>query len=131
MGDLGAEVIKIESRARPCLSRLDVQVAASRAGDFDDKPWFAHLNTSKRSVALDLKRPGALVLLQPLIDWADVVVENFLQEPWQNSASTMTRWCGAILPLSWCQAAFTARRARWLGNGVWTERAPRCRAAHT
>jgi crotonobetainyl-CoA:carnitine CoA-transferase CaiB-like acyl-CoA transferase len=77
LGDLGAEVIKIESRARPCLSRLDVQVAASKAGDFDDKPWFAHLNTSKRSVALDLKRPGALELLQPLIEWADVVVENF------------------------------------------------------
>ena len=77
LGDLGAEVIKIESRARPCLSRLDVQVAASKAGDFDDKPWFAHLNTSKRSVALDMKRPGALELLQPLIDWADVVVENF------------------------------------------------------
>jgi crotonobetainyl-CoA:carnitine CoA-transferase CaiB-like acyl-CoA transferase len=77
LGDLGAEVIKIESRARPCLSRLDVQVAASKPGDFDDKPWFAHLNTSKRSVALDLKRPGAMELLQPLIDWADVVVENF------------------------------------------------------
>jgi len=77
LGDLGAEVIKIESRARPCLSRLDVQVAASKAGDFDDKPWFAHLNTSKRSVALDMKRPGALGVLLPLIDWADVVVENF------------------------------------------------------
>jgi crotonobetainyl-CoA:carnitine CoA-transferase CaiB-like acyl-CoA transferase len=77
LGDLGAEVIKVESRARPCLSRLDVQVAASKAGDFDDKPWFAHLNTSKRSVALDMKRPGALEVLQPLIDWADVVVENF------------------------------------------------------
>lgn len=77
LGDLGAEVIKIESRARPCLSRLDVQVAASKAGDFDDKPWFAHLNTSKRSVALDMKRPEALELLQPLIEWADVVVENF------------------------------------------------------
>ena len=36
------------SRAtRPCLSRLDVQVSASRAGNFDDKPWFSHLNTSK------------------------------------------------------------------------------------
>jgi crotonobetainyl-CoA:carnitine CoA-transferase CaiB-like acyl-CoA transferase len=84
LGDLGAEVIKIESRGRPCLSRLDVQVAASRAGDFDDKPWFAHLNTSKRSVALDMKRPGALELLQPLIDWADVIAENF-------SPGTMTK----------------------------------------
>ena len=77
LGDLGADVIKIESRARPCLSRLDVQVAASKPNNFDDKPWFAHLNTSKRSVALDLKRPGALEVLQPLVDWADVVVENF------------------------------------------------------
>jgi crotonobetainyl-CoA:carnitine CoA-transferase CaiB-like acyl-CoA transferase len=29
LGDLGADVIKVESRTRPCLSRLDVQVSAS------------------------------------------------------------------------------------------------------
>ena len=77
LGDLGADVIKVESRTRPCLSRLDVQVSASRAGDFDDKPWFAHLNTSKRSLALDLKRPESREVLRPLLEWADVVVENF------------------------------------------------------
>ncbi len=77
LGDLGAEVVKVESRTRPCLSRLDVQVSASRPGNFDDKPWFAHLNTSKLSLALDLKRPESRELLEPLIDWADVVVENF------------------------------------------------------
>jgi crotonobetainyl-CoA:carnitine CoA-transferase CaiB-like acyl-CoA transferase len=77
LGDLGAEVIKLESRTRPCLSRLDVQVNASRAGNFDDKPWFSHLNTSKRSLALDLKQPASREVLDPLIDWADVVVENF------------------------------------------------------
>jgi len=77
LGDLGAEVIKVESRTRPCLSRLDVQVSVSRAGDFDDKPWFAHLNTSKRSLALDMKRPESREILEPLLDWADVVVENF------------------------------------------------------
>ena len=77
LGDLGADVIKVETRSRPCLSRLDVQVKASRAGDFDDKPWFAHLNTSKRSLTLDLKRPESREVLWPLVDWADVVVENF------------------------------------------------------
>jgi crotonobetainyl-CoA:carnitine CoA-transferase CaiB-like acyl-CoA transferase len=77
LGDLGAEVIKVESRTRPCLSRLDVQVGVSRAGNLDDKPWFAHLNTSKLSLSLDLKQPGSRELLEPLIDWADVVVENF------------------------------------------------------
>jgi crotonobetainyl-CoA:carnitine CoA-transferase CaiB-like acyl-CoA transferase len=77
LGDLGADVIKVESRTRPCLSRIDVQVSASSPGNFDDKPWFAHLNTSKRSLALDMKKKEALEVLGPLIEWADVVVENF------------------------------------------------------
>jgi crotonobetainyl-CoA:carnitine CoA-transferase CaiB-like acyl-CoA transferase len=77
LGDLGADVIKVESRTRPCLTRLDVQVSASKAGNFDDKPWFAHLNSSKRSLALDMKRAESREVLDPLIRWADVVVENF------------------------------------------------------
>jgi crotonobetainyl-CoA:carnitine CoA-transferase CaiB-like acyl-CoA transferase len=77
LGDLGCEVIKVESRTRACLSRLDVQVNASRADSLDDKPWFAHLNTSKRSLALDLKSPESRSVLEPLLEWADVVVENF------------------------------------------------------
>ena len=77
LGDLGADVVKVESRSRPCLSRLDVQVAASRRGDLDDKPWFAHLNTSKRSLSLDLKRPESREIIEPLLGWADAVVENF------------------------------------------------------
>jgi crotonobetainyl-CoA:carnitine CoA-transferase CaiB-like acyl-CoA transferase len=77
LGDLGADVIKVESRTRPCLTRLDVQVSASKPGNFDDKPWFAHLNTSKRSLALDMKHPESREVLEPLIRWADVVVENF------------------------------------------------------
>lgn len=77
LGDLGAEIVKIETRARPDLARMDVQVAASTATSLDDKPWFAHLNTSKRSLTLDLKRQEARAILDPLIEWADVVAENF------------------------------------------------------
>lgn len=77
LGDLGAEVIKVETRTRPDLSRMDVQVSASKPGNFDDKPWFAHLNSSKRSLSLDMKARGSREVLDPLIEWADVVVENF------------------------------------------------------
>ncbi|MBO9669899.1 MAG: CoA transferase [Sphingobium sp.] len=77
LGDLGAEIVKIESRTRPDLARLDVQVAASQPGNLDDKPWFAHLNSSKRSLSLDMKNPLSREVLDPLIEWADVVVENF------------------------------------------------------
>ena len=77
LGDLGADIVKIESRTRPDLARLDLQVAASQPGNFDDKPWFAHMNTSKRSLSLNMKDPRSRDILDPLIEWADVVVENF------------------------------------------------------
>ena len=77
MGDLGADIVKVESRTRPCLSRIDVQVSVSKTGNFDDKPMFSHLNSSKFSLALDMKKPESREVLNPLIQWADVVVENF------------------------------------------------------
>jgi crotonobetainyl-CoA:carnitine CoA-transferase CaiB-like acyl-CoA transferase len=103
LGDLGADVIKVESRTRPCLSRLDVQVTASRPGNFDDKPWFAHLNTSKRSLALDMKRPESREIIEPLIRWADVVVENFSPGTMKKLGldyATLTRINPAIVMLS-------------------------------
>ena len=77
LADHGACVIKVESAQRPCLTRVDVQVSHSTRGNLDDKPWYAHLNTSKLSLQLDLKHPDARTLLDPLIAWADVIVENF------------------------------------------------------
>ena len=77
LADFGAEVVKVESSLRPCLSRIDVQVSASKRGNFDDKPWFIHMNTSKQSLRLNAKHPNAKDVLDPLIEWADVVVENF------------------------------------------------------
>ena len=77
LADHGACVVKVESARRPCLTRVDVQVARSHAGDFDDKPWFAQLNTGKLSLQLDLKHPRAREVLDPLVAWADVIVENF------------------------------------------------------
>jgi crotonobetainyl-CoA:carnitine CoA-transferase CaiB-like acyl-CoA transferase len=70
LADLGAEVIKLEApegdmmRARPPLRN-----GASTS--------FGQLNTGKKSVVLDLKRPEALAIVQRLVATADVVVENF------------------------------------------------------
>ena len=60
---LGADVIKVESRARPDLSQRD--------GSWEE------LNPSKRSVTLNLKQPRARELARQLISVSDVVVENF------------------------------------------------------
>ncbi len=60
---MGADVIKIESRKRPDLS--------SRSGAFYE------INTSKRSLTLDLTQPRAKELARQVIDRSDAVVENF------------------------------------------------------
>src|SRR5688500_9581766 len=42
-----------------------------------DSVYFSLLNRGKRSIAIDLKAPGAVDALRPLIESADVVVEQF------------------------------------------------------
>ncbi|MFC1535194.1 CaiB/BaiF CoA transferase family protein [Thermodesulfobacteriota bacterium] len=77
LADHGAQVIRVESITRMDLTRLSRQVSVSTATNPDDKPYFNHLNTSKYSLSLNLKHPGARQIIDRLIEWADVVTENF------------------------------------------------------
>src|SRR5689334_8249974 len=70
LGDLGADVIKIEA---PDGDPIRTQ-GASREG----LSWyFAAFNRNKRSVVLDLKREADKEALAELIRGADALVENF------------------------------------------------------
>jgi len=72
LGDLGAEVIKVE-----------------RPGTGDDtrrwgppfvqaeSTYFLSVNRGKRSVTINLKDPGEREFVEALVRWADVLVENF------------------------------------------------------
>ena len=71
LGDLGAEVIKLE---RP--GRGD-DLRALR-GDGKMSPTFAAANRNKRGIAVDLQRPEGQRIAFELARRADVVVENFL-----------------------------------------------------
>ncbi len=77
LGDHGAEVIRVESATRPDMTRVDRRFSKSSTTSLDDKPWFAHVNTSKRSLAIDLKNRASRPIIEGLIRWADVVNENF------------------------------------------------------
>jgi alpha-methylacyl-CoA racemase len=70
LAEAGAEVIKIE---RP--GGEELRAYAPKFGA--DAVNFGLLNRGKRSVAIDLKQPGAVQRLRPLIESADVVVEQF------------------------------------------------------
>jgi alpha-methylacyl-CoA racemase len=71
LAEAGAEVVKIERPGRGD----EMRSYRPRLGD--DAVNFALLNRGKRSVAIDLKAPGALARLRPLLESADVLVEQF------------------------------------------------------
>ena len=75
LADFGADVIKVE---RPGGDRA--RSLPPFAGD-DPHPerslLFAYLNTSKKSVTLNLKTPTGISLLHKLLADADILVENF------------------------------------------------------
>jgi CoA:oxalate CoA-transferase len=70
LADCGAEVIKLEAPDGDMMrSRQPLRNGASTS--------FGQLNTGKKSVILDLKRPEAVEIVKRLAATADVVVENF------------------------------------------------------
>ncbi|MFC1863358.1 CaiB/BaiF CoA transferase family protein [Thermodesulfobacteriota bacterium] len=77
LGDFGATVVKVETSSRIDLLRTDRQVSISTSNNPDDKPWFNDLNTSKYGILLNLKNPKSIEIIEKLVKWADVVMENF------------------------------------------------------
>ncbi|MDB5924146.1 MAG: acyl-CoA transferase [Betaproteobacteria bacterium] len=71
LAEAGAEVIKIERPGRGDEMRSYEPKFGS------DSVNFAMLNRGKRSIAIDLKQAGARDTLKPLLETADVIVEQF------------------------------------------------------
>ena len=70
LGDMGADVIKVETTAGDTTR----YIGPSRTPGMGS--YFATLNRNKRSLAIDLKKPAAMAALLRLIDQADVFVHN-------------------------------------------------------
>ena len=71
LGDLGAEVIKVENPRRPDPSRGH---GPSKDGH---NLWWKTLGRNKRTVGIDLGTPGGQEVFRTLAASADVVIENF------------------------------------------------------
>lgn len=73
LGDMGAEIIKVESRNRPDITRSAVMADVLLGGE--TIPYLT-LNRNKRSIGIDLKVPGARAVLDRIVPTCDVVIQN-------------------------------------------------------
>jgi crotonobetainyl-CoA:carnitine CoA-transferase CaiB-like acyl-CoA transferase len=71
LGQYGAEIIKVENPEGDLMRGLGgLSPTGQHAGAY------LHLNRGKQNICLNLKSPGAGVVMQRLIAWADVIVAN-------------------------------------------------------
>jgi crotonobetainyl-CoA:carnitine CoA-transferase CaiB-like acyl-CoA transferase len=71
LGDLGADILKVESLPKGDLYR---EAPPFHAGE---SVSFLAINRNKRSIGIDFRKDGGLDLVREMADMADVVVENF------------------------------------------------------
>jgi benzylsuccinate CoA-transferase BbsF subunit len=76
LADLGADVIKVESRAHPDNLRLSGP-HKSGAKPLEGSGYFASRNTNKKSIALNMGHPQARALAKRLAAQCSVVTNNF------------------------------------------------------
>jgi crotonobetainyl-CoA:carnitine CoA-transferase CaiB-like acyl-CoA transferase len=78
LGDLGAEVIKIEKPGEGDETRhFGPPFVKTADGGRGDATYFLTANRNKKSVTIDFSRPGGAALVKRLARRAHVVVENF------------------------------------------------------
>lgn len=70
LGDLGADVVKVEAPGGDSVRHIGPQ------GDRGLGPLFLGLNRNKRSIVLDLKKPECVQALLKLAETADVITSN-------------------------------------------------------
>jgi len=73
LGDLGADVVKVERREGDDLRHLGPPFVPGS----EDSTYFVALNRNKRSVTVDFARPEGAAIIRRMVRRADVLIENF------------------------------------------------------
>jgi len=76
LADMGAEVLKVETRQRMDYMRLGRPIIGDEP-DPEQHPLFHNVNRGKLSIALNTTKPEAIELIKGLVAHCDVVIENF------------------------------------------------------
>ncbi len=79
LAEFGAQVIKVESAARPDLTRLHGPYPENEPGEshWEEGGAFVEANWNKLGITLDFNKPQGLAIFKQLVMLSDAVVENF------------------------------------------------------
>ena len=97
LGDLGAEVIKIEERVGGDPGRGVMQIAGSKTGGTKRNYYFEANNRQKKSLTLDLKKPRRG---RSCINWSrnPTCLSRIFGRGWRPSLASITRPCPVTIP---------------------------------
>ena len=81
----GATVVRVDGHTRMDSMRYQRPIPPEMVGDPNGGVWWASINSSALCIGLDLTKPTGKAIVNRLVRWTDVVVENF-------SAGTLAKW---------------------------------------
>lgn len=119
MAHLGAEVIRIESQKRMCVSRAIPSFADDLPGP-NRAGYFNQYNQGKKSLQLDLGRPEAVEIAKKLVAKSDIVVQNFSAGAIDRMGlgyETLTQIKPDIIMISICGYGQTGPERQYMGYG--------------
>jgi crotonobetainyl-CoA:carnitine CoA-transferase CaiB-like acyl-CoA transferase len=94
LGDLGAEVIKVEEPGRGDFARREEPLKPD-APEPEQSLLFQYLNWNKRGVTLDLRNTASHAALRKLVEQSDVVIEAFRPgtlDGWSIGVDRLLEW---------------------------------------
>lgn len=115
----GAEVIKVESRARPDNLRVAPPVRPGTSG-LDASGYFASRNAGKKSFALNMSHPAAVSVARRLARASSVVTSNFrpgVMERWGLSYEALSVGRPDLIYLTMPMQGATGPNRRYAGFG--------------
>lgn len=115
----GAEVIKVESRARPDNLRVSPPARPGTSG-LDASGYFASRNAGKKSFALNMSHPAAVSVARGLARASSVVTSNFrpgVMEKWGLSYQELSAGRPDLIYLTMPMQGATGPHSRYAGFG--------------
>lgn len=121
LAQCGAEVIKIESAARPDILRKGEPFKDGIGEGMDRSGYFANRNANKKDIALNMNHPKARDVAVRLIENSDIVINNFRvgqMEKWNLGWDDVRKINPRIIYVTMSLQGTTGPHSKYMGYGV-------------